>query len=169
MLNAALSRCRHPRDVFSGAAIAYLRAESVQVSARYLRDKRATFPTQEKYIMKRYTLPAVVFSMIAVLFGQTDIAKKSPDKSPIALQAICIQAHSRDSFNCRDAGGVPSTCAEAKCPEPYILTGGGGSCSAGDRKLKSVMPNWVRSTYVVMCEQQGVAPTAAAICCRIPR
>ena len=79
----------------------------------------------------------------------------------------CVEIDSSSSFNCKDAGGVDSTCATAKCSEGFTLTGGGGACSAGDRKIKSVVPSVREGTFSIMCERQGVRPQARAICCKI--
>ena len=78
----------------------------------------------------------------------------------------CIEVSSSGSFGCQDSGGFDSTCATAKCPDGYILTGGGGACAAGDRKIKSLIPRFATGEFTIACEQQGVAPQARAICCK---
>jgi hypothetical protein len=47
------------------------------------------------------------------------------------------------------------------------LTGGGGACAAGDRKLKSLFPRVERGEFSITCEQQGVPPQANAVCCKL--
>ncbi len=79
----------------------------------------------------------------------------------------CVEAVSSGSFSCQDAGNVPSTCATAKCPAGFTLTGGGGACAAGDRKVKSLFPRFATGEFGITCEQQGVAPQAHAICCKL--
>jgi len=79
----------------------------------------------------------------------------------------CVEAsNSGSSSSCKDAGGFDSTCAIASCPVGYSLTGGGGACAAGDRKLKGLSPNLGAGTFGIMCEEQGVAPQVKAICCK---
>lgn len=78
----------------------------------------------------------------------------------------CVEASSSGSFACADAGNFESTCATATCPAEYSLTGGGGACAAGDRKVKSLFPRLADGQFTIACEQQGVAPQARAICCR---
>lgn len=78
-----------------------------------------------------------------------------------------VEASSSGSFSCQDAGGFASTCATAKCPVGYTLTGGGGACAAGDRKIKSLFPRFATGEFTIVCEQQGVAPQAQAICYKL--
>jgi hypothetical protein len=78
----------------------------------------------------------------------------------------CVQVFSSGSTNCTDSGGVASTCASARCPEGFALTGGGGACAAGDRRIKSDFPRQASGSFQIMCEEQGVDPQATAICCR---
>jgi hypothetical protein len=89
----------------------------------------------------------------------------APQISALALK--CVQVSSSTKISCQDSGGFASTCAVAKCGAGYQLTGGGGACSAGNRKLKSAVPNFSAGSFHVMCEEQGVGPTAAAICCKL--
>jgi len=49
----------------------------------------------------------------------------------------------------------------------YTLTGGGGACAAGDRRVKSLFPRFDKGEFTIACEQQGVAPQANAICCKV--
>ena len=85
----------------------------------------------------------------------------------IALTLNCTQVSSSASTDCRDAGGAPSTCASVACPAGFTLTGGGGACAAGNSRIKSLFPVMNNSTVTIICEQQGVAPQADAICCRL--
>jgi hypothetical protein len=87
---------------------------------------------------------------------------------PLIAQTLrCVEIISSGSTNCTDAGGVDSTCASARCPVEFTITGGGGACAAGDRKIKSVFPREDSGTVFIMCEKQGVDPQAVAICCRV--
>ena len=79
----------------------------------------------------------------------------------------CIQVNSTSFKSCKDAGGFDSTCATAKCSSGYTLTGGGGSCSAGNRMVKGLSPNLSKGEFGIMCEKQGVKPRASAICCKL--
>lgn len=87
---------------------------------------------------------------------------------PVPSGMTCIQVNSSGSQPCQDSGGYASTCATAKCPAGYTLTGGGGACSAGDRRIKSLFPRLDRGEYSIACEQQGTEPQASAICCKLP-
>lgn len=88
--------------------------------------------------------------------------------SPGMTQTLkCVEAVSSGSTSCADSGGVDSTCTSVHCPAGFTLTGGGGACAAGDRKIKSVFPRLDSGTFFVMCEKQGVDSQAVAICCRI--
>jgi hypothetical protein len=78
----------------------------------------------------------------------------------------CLSVTSSGGYDCNDAGGFPSSCAVARCPSGYTITGGGGACAAGDRRLKSSIPRFDTGEFIVACERQGVPPQAAAICCR---
>jgi hypothetical protein len=71
------------------------------------------------------------------------------------------------SFDCKDAGNFDSTCATAACPAGFVLTGGGGICAAGDRKLKGLSPNFPMGKLTIQCEKQGVPPQVTAICCKL--
>ena len=82
-------------------------------------------------------------------------------------ESKCIEVSSQGSFDCKDGGNFDSTCATATCPSDYTLTGGGGACDAGDRKIKSLFPELAKGEYTIACESQGVAPTAIAICCKL--
>lgn len=102
--------------------------------------------------------------------------KKSPTASPqtpapplvqVKPSLQCIQVNSTSSKSCKDAGGFDSTCATAKCSSGYTLTGGGGSCSAGNRMVKGLSPNLSKGEFGIMCEKQGVKPRASAICCKL--
>jgi hypothetical protein len=91
----------------------------------------------------------------------------NPHQGPsIAALNRCIQVYSTTHTSCRDAGNYPSVCATATCPATHTLTGGGGSCAAGDRKIKSLFPRLDRGEFTIACEDQGTAPQAQAICCK---
>jgi len=115
----------------------------------------------KKYVFAAFVL--AVFSIIIVLY--CCIVKKPTPAAQPTLELVV--ADSSGSFSCKDAGNFDSTCATAKCPAGYILTGGGGSCSAGDRKIKSLFPRFSTGEFTIACEQQGVAPSAQAICGRL--
>jgi hypothetical protein len=88
--------------------------------------------------------------------------------SPSIAQTLkCVEVTSSGSTPCKDAGGADGTCATARCPANLTLTGGGGACAAGDRRLKSVVPRVDDKTVTIMCEQQGVDPQAVAVCCNL--
>ncbi len=91
----------------------------------------------------------------------------SPPTYSLAPSLKCVQASSSGSTSCNDAGNVASRCAVAKCGTGYTLTGGGGSCAAGNRKIKALNPNLSANEFHIMCEDQGVAPLARAICCKL--
>jgi hypothetical protein len=87
---------------------------------------------------------------------------------PIDAQTLkCVEVVSSGSRSCTDSGGVDSTCASVICPAQFTLTGGGGACAAGDRKIKSVVPRVDTNSFAMMCEKQGVDPQAVAVCCRV--
>ena len=91
-----------------------------------------------------------------------------PAASPsLAATLNCVQVSSSGSTSCRDAGGAPSTCATATCPAGFTLTGGGGACAAGGTRIKSLFPLERNGSMTIVCEQQGVAPEADAVCCRL--
>ena len=102
---------------------------------------------------------AIGIGLVAVAVGISALAVKPPLK--------CIQVNSSGSFNCKDAGNFDSTCATATCPAGYTLTGGGGACAAGNRKVKSLFPRLSQGEFTIACEQQGVAPQSNAICCKL--
>ncbi|MBK8240436.1 MAG: hypothetical protein IPK74_33345 [Deltaproteobacteria bacterium] len=85
----------------------------------------------------------------------------------MAPRLRCVEMHSSTKYACKDAGNFDSTCATAKCGEGYVLTGGGGSCAAGNRKIKTLAPNVSTGEFSIMCEQQGTAPQADAVCCKL--
>ena len=87
--------------------------------------------------------------------------------SSMAATLKCVEVISSGSSSCNDAGGVPSTCSSAKCPAELTLTGVGGACAAGDRKIKALVPRVDEGSVTMMCEQQGVDPQAIAICCQL--
>ena len=107
------------------------------------------------------TLAGTAGVLFAILVG---VVSCGP---PGTASLTCVSTSSSGFTSCRDAGGVDSVCAFAKCPEGYTLTGGGGSCSAGDRKIKSLFPRFDKGEFAITCEQQGVAPSAQAICCKL--
>ena len=106
-------------------------------------------------------LPAIVFTESNAPGGTASTCSVS--KNGLA----CVGFTSSGSKSCTDAGGSPSTCASAACPAGLTLMGGGGSCSAGDRKIKSLFPRGSDNSFTIVCEQQGVDPTAIAICCHL--
>ena len=114
-------------------------------------------------------LTAVGSSFYGVFTGQS-IGRAIPQLDPIFFRRDelleCVQVFSSGSRDCTDPGGVASTCALARCPETFALTGAGGACAAGDRKIKSVFPRPASGAVEMMCEKQGVDPQAMAICCR---
>ena len=112
--------------------------------------------------MEKSTLAALALATIAVALGAAAILREPPQSS-----LKCVEASSSGSFACKDAGNVDSTCATAKCPAGYTLTGGGGACAAGDRKIKSLFPRFAVGEFGIACEQQGVAPQVQAICCKL--
>lgn len=112
---------------------------------------------------------ASAWAAIAVIGIVAAIGVLTPTKGPVykPVPVKCVQANSSGSFACNDSGGFPSTCATATCPEGYTLTGGGGACAAGDRKIKSLFPRLDRGEFSIACEEQGVDPQANAICCQL--
>jgi hypothetical protein len=110
--------------------------------------------------MGRYSVTAALaLGIVAAAIAISALASKPTLK--------CVQADSTGSFSCKDPGNFDSTCATAKCPAGYTLTGGGGACAAGDRKVKSLFPRLSQGEFTIACEQQGVAPQANAICCKL--
>jgi hypothetical protein len=88
--------------------------------------------------------------------------------APTSGQTLkCTQITSTASTNCSDAGGVASTCVSVKCPAQMTLTGVGGACDAGDRKIKSLVPDVTNGIATIMCEQQSVPPEVSAVCCQL--
>jgi hypothetical protein len=79
----------------------------------------------------------------------------------------CVEVISSGSLNCTDPGGVPSTCSKVACPAAMTLTGAGGACAAGDRRIKALVPRVDEGSVTLMCEQQGVDPQAIAVCCQL--
>jgi hypothetical protein len=112
--------------------------------------------------MPRYALAALGLSVVAVGIAVGGYISK---RNPSGMK--CVEASSSGSFSCKDAGNFDSTCATATCPAGYTLTGGGGACSAGDRKVKSLFPRSAKGEFTIACEQQGVDPQAQAICCKL--
>jgi hypothetical protein len=120
--------------------------------------------------MEKYTLAALALGAVGVALGASSLAKQASAvgmRDPAAPSLKCTTADSSGSFACKDSGNYDSTCATAKCPAGYTLTGGGGACSAGDRKVKSLFPRLATGEFTIACEQQGVAPQANAICCKL--
>ena len=112
--------------------------------------------------MPKYAIAAagLAAAALAVAVGAAYLQPKSTGLA-------CVQASSTGSFPCKDAGGFDSTCATAACSVGYTLTGGGGACAAGDRRVKSLFPRFDKGEFTIACEQQGVAPQANAICCKV--
>ena len=110
-------------------------------------------------ILTRIASSAVTgFILTMVLIGGTPA---------LAQSLTCVQVTSSTfSTDCTDSGNFPSTCAKVACPKGTTLTGGGGACAAGDRKLKSLFPR-DSGEFDIMCEKQGVPPQVTAICCHI--
>jgi hypothetical protein len=98
--------------------------------------------------------------------GGTYSASATPKCALPTKPLDCVEAASSGSQSCNDAGGFASTCAVAACPSGYKLTGGGGICAAGNRKLKGLNPRLATNEFFIMCEQQGVPPQARALCCK---
>jgi len=113
---------------------------------------------------KRYALAALGIALISAAIASYAVYKGGP----VPTSPTCIEVTSTSSsFGCKDAGGFASTCATAKCPAGYTLTGGGGACSAGDRKIKSLFPRFSTGEFTIACEEQGVPPQVTAICCKL--
>jgi hypothetical protein len=115
--------------------------------------------------MERYTIAAIALGAIAVGIAVNNGQRSTP--VPVSEALKCIAVSSSGSFSCKDAGNYDSTCATANCPVGYTLTGGGGACAAGDRKIKSLFPRFAAGEFGIACEQQGVAPQVQAICCKL--
>jgi hypothetical protein len=113
------------------------------------------------------TPAAASSSSPAIVFTQSYAAGAPPSCATTKKGLACVGVISSGSTSCKDAGGVDSTCASATCPQGSTLTGGGGACAAGDRKIKNLVPRPSSGTFFIMCEQQGVAPQAVAICCKL--
>ena len=108
-------------------------------------------------------------ALVCSELGGTYNASGSPKCAlPAAKPLTCTSVSSVSaSTNCKDAGNFDSTCASVACPAGFSLTGGGGICAAGDRKLKGLNPNFSTGQFFIMCEKQGVAPQVTAICCKL--
>ncbi len=119
--------------------------------------------------MKRYVLAVVGVAALAAVSIRATPQQIPVTKIPVRPlpRSKCLQVTSGGSFGCKDQGNFDSTCATAKCPSGYTLTGGGGACQAGDRRIKSLVPNLAMGQFTIACEQQGVAPAAVAICCQL--
>jgi hypothetical protein len=111
--------------------------------------------------MRRY---AIAITIAAATVAGLLVSTLVGGSTESALE--CVEASSSGSFACKDAGNFDSTCATATCPADYTLTGGGGACAAGDRKVKTLSPRLAKGEFTIACEQQGVDPQARAICCR---
>ena len=80
--------------------------------------------------------------------------------SPSIAQPLnCIAVISSGRETCRDAGGFDSTCVSAKCPEGLTVTGGGGSCDAGDHKIKGLSPHFGDGTFGICVSNRVLIPT----------
>jgi hypothetical protein len=114
--------------------------------------------------------PATVQTSVqpAIVFTQSNAPGGTPSTCTVSRTGLaCIGVVSSGASDCTDAGGVASTCASAICPGGLTLTGGGGACAAGDRKIKSMFPRGSDNSFTIVCEKQGVNPQATAICCRL--
>ncbi len=104
----------------------------------------------------------------AIVFTESNIVPGTPSSCTVSRSGLtCVGVDSFRSTSCTDSGGVASTCASATCPQGSTLTGGGGACAAGGRRIKSLFPNEGSGSFTIMCEQQGVDPQAVAICCHL--
>jgi hypothetical protein len=100
--------------------------------------------------------------------GGTYNASASPKCALPSKPLDCVQvSNTTNSTNCTDAGNFPSTCAVAACPAGTKLTGGGGICAAGDRRLKGLNPKLSTGEFFIMCEKQGVPAQVSALCCKL--
>jgi hypothetical protein len=119
-----------------------------------------------------YTKTIVMIgAIVALTLGAASAvaAPKAVQTQPRQLQSnelVCIQVSNTTWSQCKDAGNYDSSCATAQCPSGYKLTGGGGTCAAGDRKLKGLNPKLSTGEFGIMCEKQGVKPQVSAICCK---
>ena len=111
-------------------------------------------------MMNRLVVVALGLSAIAIAVGVANITR-----GPGELTCVEVSSSGREA--CKDSGNFPSTCAVAKCPDGYTLTGGGGICAAGNIKVKGLNPRLSTGEFFIMCEEQGVDPQARAICCKL--
>ena len=104
----------------------------------------------------------------SIVFKESNAAGGTPPTCTASGGGLnCTEIVSSGSTSCTDAGGVASTCAFATCPEGLTLLGGGGACSAGDSKIKSLFPVERLGRFSIVCDKQGVDPQAVAICCHL--
>jgi hypothetical protein len=113
------------------------------------------------------TPAAATSSSPAIVFTESYAGGAAPSCSSVKRGLACVGVISSGSTSCKDSGGVDSTCASAICPQGSVLTGGGGACAAGGTMIKNLVPRPSSGTFFIMCDQQGVAPQAVAICCKL--
>jgi hypothetical protein len=106
-------------------------------------------------------LPVQADAACAALGGTFNAAATPKCTLPSNLTYV---TNSTTATNCNDAGGFPSTCATVTCPAGTKVVGGGGACSAGDRRIKSLFPRDSTNSFSIACEKQGVSPQVTAIC-----
>jgi hypothetical protein len=160
--------CQHQANFNSGSTLVV--RTSVDAGARLAPTCVETGFTGETNNLTLVGTPAVVPTtpLPAIVFTESNAGGGTPPTCATSRGGlICIGVASSGSTTCTDSGGVASTCASARCAEGLTLTGGGGACAAGDRKIKSLFPRASNRSFNIMCEQQGVDPQAVAICCRL--
>jgi hypothetical protein len=107
------------------------------------------------------SLPVQADVTCAALGGTFNASATPKCALPAKLTSV---TNSTVSTNCNDSGGFASTCATVTCPAGSKVVGGGGACAAGDRRIKTLVPNTTANSFIIMCEKQGVSPQVTAIC-----
>jgi hypothetical protein len=154
--------------IFNGGSTIVVRTQ-VNAGARIVPTCTVQGFTGETNNLNLVGTPATVqtSALPAIVFTESNVTGGTPSTCTASRGGLfCSGVVSSGSTNCTDAGGVDSTCASATCPQDLTLTGGGGACAAGDRKIKSLFPRKSEGSFSIMCEKQGVDPQAVAICCR---